>query len=461
MVTSRRSGFTIVELVIVIVIIAVLAAISIVAYSTITSTARDNAVLSDADLVEGELARYSTQHSGIYGSALQWYSGGSVDNANINIQPSTGNIIDVVATDTSYCIRVYNPGANKYKTLATAWEKGLTATSCSALAASTEALEGSGPLPTNLGWTAQSGSGVRDWSSIAGSSDGTKLVAGVSNGGYLYTSTDSGTTWTARTGPGSNYWTSVASSSDGTKLLASYGTGIPGSYLYRSTDSGATWTQVTAAGQRQSWSVVASSADGTKLYAGACFSYLYRSTDSGATWAPITSLGNRCWSAGGIAMSSGGTKVAVTVEGSLQTSTDSGVTWTDRGSTAYWISVAMSSDGSKMLIAGYDDYLHFSTDGGFSLVPLTNSGTRYWISTAISSNGSRMAAGVDEQNDYNNPTGYIYTSIDGGNNWQEEATPGAGSWRALTMSANGLKLAAGSYIATYANKPIYTGVYTP
>jgi len=59
-----------------------------------------------------------------------------------------------------------------------------------------------------------SGSGVGPskqlWSSVASSSDGTRLVAvsggfdidGVlTNGGYIYTSSDSGATWTQRTAP--------------------------------------------------------------------------------------------------------------------------------------------------------------------------------------------------------------------------------------------------------------------
>jgi photosystem II stability/assembly factor-like uncharacterized protein len=54
---------------------------------------------------------------------------------------------------------------------------------------------------------------------MASSADGTKLAFG-DNGGYIYTSTDSGATWTERTTMGSNQWISIASSSDGTKLAA-------------------------------------------------------------------------------------------------------------------------------------------------------------------------------------------------------------------------------------------------
>jgi photosystem II stability/assembly factor-like uncharacterized protein len=59
---------------------------------------------------------------------------------------------------------------------------------------------------------------IRDWQRVAPSGDGTKLVAVDTNGGQIYTSTDSGTTWTAR--DRNRQWRSVASSSDGTKLVA-------------------------------------------------------------------------------------------------------------------------------------------------------------------------------------------------------------------------------------------------
>ena len=57
------------------------------------------------------------------------------------------------------------------------------------------------------------------WQSIASSADGTKLAAGAWNG-FIYTSSDAGTTWTEQTAAGSRSWSSIAMSSDGTKLAA-------------------------------------------------------------------------------------------------------------------------------------------------------------------------------------------------------------------------------------------------
>jgi prepilin-type N-terminal cleavage/methylation domain-containing protein len=55
---KTKSGFTIVELLIVIVVIAILATISIVAYNGIQSRARDSARLNNAKDITGSLERY-------------------------------------------------------------------------------------------------------------------------------------------------------------------------------------------------------------------------------------------------------------------------------------------------------------------------------------------------------------------------------------------------------------------
>lgn len=115
---SRRFGFTIIELTVVIVIIAILATLTTVAYLSTQRDAREKSLTSDLSNVESELARYATNNSGYYGSALDWDSSGG-SNVNIDFTPTDGNVIVVTATSTGYCIKAYNP-ATSYDTLTNA-----------------------------------------------------------------------------------------------------------------------------------------------------------------------------------------------------------------------------------------------------------------------------------------------------------------------------------------------------
>ena len=155
-------------------------------------------------------------------------------------------------------------------------------------------------------------------------------MAGV-QGEQLFTSVDSGVTWTLRDSV--RNWTSVASSSDGTKLVAAVISG----QLYTSTDSGVNWTARMTDVNRD-WFSVASSADGTKLVAGvqvASFTPRWIRGELDAREAILN------WQS--LASSADGTKlVAAVFNGQLYTSVDSGVTWTQRDSVRPWYSVASS-----------------------------------------------------------------------------------------------------------------------
>lgn len=122
------NGFTIVELIIVVVVIAILASLVIVAYNGVQEKAHDKALLSDISAVESELTLYSTKHSGKFTTALEWDSS-TGQNTNIKFIPSPGNTIIVTANDTDYCIKAYNPNSNK-KTLESAEIKESSANAC-------------------------------------------------------------------------------------------------------------------------------------------------------------------------------------------------------------------------------------------------------------------------------------------------------------------------------------------
>ncbi|MEI7777785.1 MAG: hypothetical protein WCI52_04250, partial [bacterium] len=303
-----------------------------------------------------------------------------------------------------------------------------------------------GKIYVEPSWKPQASAGQRYWLSITSSSDGTKLAA-VNNGGYIYTSTDSGITWTQRLGSGVHNWWSITSSSDGTKLAV---VDQNNGYIYTSTSSGATWTQQTGSGQHN-WQSITSSSDGVKLAAGdAGNGYIYTSTNSGATWIQQTGSGQHGWRS--ITSSSDGTKLAAVDQnnGYIYTSTNSGSTWTQQTNSGqhYWQSIASSVDGVKLAAVASGGYIYTSTNSGVVWTQQTNSGQHGWSFITSSSDGTKLAA-VDNG-------GSIYVSSDSGITWTVQTSAGQHNWYGVTSSSDGTKLAAvdqSGYIYTYTSAP--------
>lgn len=72
--TRDKKGFTIVELLIVIVVIAILAAITIVAYNGIQQRARDARRASDISQIKKALLAYDARHGGVVRPAVTGYT---------------------------------------------------------------------------------------------------------------------------------------------------------------------------------------------------------------------------------------------------------------------------------------------------------------------------------------------------------------------------------------------------
>jgi hypothetical protein len=279
-------------------------------------------------------------------------------------------------------------------------------------------------------WIMQTNDDTVGWQCLASSSDGSRLVAGVSTGGLIYTSTDYGMTWTAQNS-GNQHWFSLASSSDGSKLVA----GVNGGQIYTSTDFGTNWTAQNSGSL--SWYAVASSSDGSKLVALANGGVIFTSTDSGTNWTAQNS-GSQSWYA--VASSSDGSRlVASAGNGGIYTSTDFGTNWTFQavsGETSFLKSVASSSDGSKLVAVGYGGIftsVNYGTNWTEQNNGIQNSGSQDWWSVGSSSDGSKLVAGADGSQ--------IYTSTDNGTNWTAQNS-GTQFWERVVSSSDGTKLAA-------------------
>jgi len=305
---------------------------------------------------------------------------------------------------------------------------------------------GAASAPT---WT-QTSAPLTNWTSIASSADGRRLVAsadgGFGNAGPIYISTNSGATWEQTSAPVTNY-SSVACSADGTKLAA-----VGYSGVFTSADSGANWTAISGASGRR----IACSADGTKLLVAG--GGLYASTNFGATWTPLPT---GAWV---IASSADGTKLVSAYfnhngfpMGCICTSTNSGATWTQTSAPLYswtgWTGLASSADGTKLVATiGYTSFptgpgaIYISPDGGGTWLA-SSSPTSHWTSVACSADGVRLVAAMT--------FGGIYTSTDSGTTWVSNNVP-VGSWSAVACSADGTKL-----VAVVDGGGIWTAQVTP
>lgn len=189
------------------------------------------------------------------------------------------------------------------------------------------------------------------WQSITCSSDGQVILAGNSNSGNasydrkMAYSTNGGSTWSIASPTGQ--WTSVAMSSDGTRM---YGVATGVSNLQRSSDTGATWTTTAAGAAINS---VACSSNGLIVLITRGSSAPMVSTNGGVNLTAITGVPSIFWARG--AVSDDGTTMVVVSNNTAQRvyiSVDSGTTWVEQtGSpSTTWSSAAINSDGSKIIV---------------------------------------------------------------------------------------------------------------
>ena len=342
---------------------------------------------------------------------------------------------------------------------------------------------------------------------MASSADGTKLVA-VACGGLIWTSPDSGMTWTAQAGSGNRNWWSVASSADGGKLVAA----VEGGQIWTSAASlvGASGTAVTLQyvgnGQWQPLNEqIASGAVGSSQIAtGAVTSAQLASnlTVSGTLtaggfrgsgvlpWQTVAGVTQQAAPNTGYGVTNGASQVTVTLPASpnlwdivrvsgagaggwqlAQNAGQSvlagsaitmgfGVTWTPRASSQNWCSVASSADGTMLVAAVDGGHLYTSTDSGATWTPRAS--TQSWESVALSSYstpdfnglivfGYKLVAGTYDD--------HICASPDAGLTWtnltqitlvEQAPTPNVTVYpacRCMVASANGSELLVLAYDA--------------
>jgi len=415
-----RAGFTIVELLIVIVVIGILAALTIVSYNGVKRKAIITTIVSDLS--------HSAQQMAIdrVGSD-QFPATAAAANGGLGLPASPGTTYQFTVNNTvtppTFCITGTNSFISYF----------VTQDSAPAVGACPGDVAGTGN-PPQYTWTSVPVSGVSGWGSVAMSSTGSIMVATPSGGGKPYVSTDFGATWTLHAPGGSGYLARLAISSNGLTVLST--DQFSSGYLSTSVDGGINWNNRTTT-DGNTWADVAVSGDGVNLIAAPTSGYLYFSANSGSTWATKTSSGSRSWSLVGISK----TGNYITARGGNQifTSTNLGTTFTSRTApNVSWSDLAMSDDGStQYLAASTGSVVAKSSDYGVTWMTLPNVPviTNGWAPIATSADGTKLILGGSFLN-------YIYTSSDSGDTWTEQTSLGKKSWRSLTMSSDGTRFLA-------------------
>jgi len=94
-----QKGFTIVELVVIIVVIGILASIVGLSYNGIQNSARDTSVQSDLENIAGQLEAYRTQPS----NTAQQFPGNTTQLSSIDFNVSKDSYDTSLAVNLAYC----------------------------------------------------------------------------------------------------------------------------------------------------------------------------------------------------------------------------------------------------------------------------------------------------------------------------------------------------------------------
>ena len=410
-----RGGFTIVELLIVIVVIGILATIVIVAYNGVRAKAIDVSLQSDlrnahgavrlAELTDNVLPTDSSSFKASNGGTYQY----SFDN---NASPRTFCITENIGRQSYF---VDENGSVKSGTC-----PGYTIN-----------------LFNTIAWAAADTS--RAWRGVAMSGDGTKLF-GVNNGGFAYTSSSApGAAWTPRD-IATRAWYAIASSADGSTVFAVTADSGTGGRIYRSTDSGVTWTPV---GPTKDFRSITVSASGLVAVALPYYGYPSISIDGGTGWVD-QNVSNGMKYYANAAISADGTKIYIT-DPADQTyiSSNYGSSWNTVTGFGGQQRIATSSDGFKLM--GVKANVVTSISEGIQTTYAAPSNGQGWNSLAMSADGTKVAG--------TRSTDGVFVSKNSGQTWTKQSITN-GPFSSIAMNAKGSYMLVGQNTGT-----LYIGTY--
>lgn len=433
-------GFTIVELLVVIVVVAILAAIAIVSYNGITRSAEETALKSNLRSAATKVTLHKAQ-SGSYPGGLDEV--GVAEESEITRLQYTGG------TNT-YCVTAFST-RDADLSFYIDQEGEIREGSCDGhISSSHESV---------IDWDSMIEHDIRFSGDIGSSGDFSLIILPTTN---INRSVDQGATIEQVSGSFGANATKPAVSGDGSYVYYSRGT-TPGIGIMRSSNGGQYFSPTSGAGTTNNTNngrvfvdpVVCD--DGSVVVSGRNNSgqHVIINDNYGiGSWTVINSIGSGVGgNMRGVGISGDCSTIVALWSGNVRRSTDAGFSWVDI--TPYPATnhnIAMSNDGSFMAVVPKNNtpaYIYTSTNSGSTWNERSGSGSRVWVDIDVSRNGEKIVAAT---------AAAVYLSSDGGDTWQEDSSLDLGDLniRAVSVSHDGSKVLV---VASELNSPtrIYRG----
>ena len=409
---SKQIGFTIIELLVVIVVIGILAAIVIVAYNGVQRNAAVAGLQSDLRNAGTTLETLKVDDD------TSSYPGDDDD-----LRASDGTTFTYSSDGATYCLQADSTILTTPSYYIDSETKTVQEGEC-------------GNSFDSITWNVQATDFPGAWRDIAVSDGGTRLIGATStSSNFVYTSADGGATWTARSlAPSTTRSWSVASSASGQYLAA-----VAFSEQIR-VDFGATWTSLTNGGSTN-WYDIQISNDGQVIQAARSSGGISVSTNGGSSFTtyPVKSTSTVV----GTAASQDGQYVLANIaDRTLYYSTNSGAAWAELTiPNVTFYDMKVSADGTRMAAIGYNSSLDASSntrriftssDSGASWTERTQLGARFYNELNMSSDGQKLLVRADTST-----AGKIFSSTDYGETWTEQTDIGTALWGIMRATSSG------------------------
>lgn len=289
--------------------------------------------------------------------------------------------------------------------------------------------------------SALSSLGIKSWSNIIMSNDGTTILVFAGPGSPGYISRDYGLSWNMIfNDEGTHIWQEPSISNDGSVIVLT----ASESYVYTSTNGGQTFATRLTDDTRE-WEYSSMSSNGQYILVSSYVGGLFASSNSSSTFTLVSNVPTDTDDLGFVhVMKDGHVQFAGYWGGPVMVSRNYGATFTADPNlpSANWWDIAEASTANFMILYAAPGYLWTSTDTGLTWTQRMTDAPRNWTTVSLSASAETIIAGEEG--------GYLYISRDYGVTWTPCMTDANRFWTFVKASPDGSLLYAGGQ-----NIPVY------